>query len=241
MLETRDHACGYWPERSARNIVLDAEAHAPGTMFPHLLAAGFRRSGDLVYRPRCRACAACVPVRVPVGRFRPNRAQRRCLARNADLAVALEPARVDAEVLELYSRYLAARHPRGGMEAGDADALAAMLLADWADTRFVCVRAGGDPRPLAIAITDVTSSGCSAVYTFFDPAPEWSRRSLGTFSILTQIALTRELGLPHLYLGYWLDKHPNMHYKSGFRPQQHLVAGVWIDPGISPAQDPLPE
>ncbi|MEO6064300.1 MAG: arginyltransferase [Lysobacterales bacterium] len=229
LLRTTAQACGYWPERSARNVVLDANANAPAAVYPELLAAGFRRSGEVVYRPRCDACSACVPVRIPVAGFRPDRAQRRCLTRNTDLAVTLESARHDHEVLDLYGRYVDARHPGSGMTTRDPEEFSAMFLADWARTKFVCARAEG--QLLAVAITDVTALGCSAVYTFFEFAGPYASRSLGTFAILAQVALTRALELPHLYLGYWLDRHPNMHYKLRFRPQQQLRSEGWIDLG----------
>ncbi len=227
LLHTAPHSCGYWPERSARNLVLDPATDSPGAAFPQLLAAGFRRSGPVLYRPRCDACTACIPVRIPVADFRPDRSQHRCLARNADLDVTLGPSQCDAEVLELYARYIDARHSGSAMTAEDTTEFGAMFLAEWADTRFVCMRAGG--RLLAVAVTDVTTVGCSAVYTFFDPAPAHAARSLGTFAILSQVALTRTLQLPHLYLGYWLDRHPAMHYKLRFRPQHHLLVEEWTD------------
>ncbi len=229
LLRTTAHACGYWPGRSARNVMLDADASAPGEVFADLLAAGFRRSGEAIYRPRCDACNACIPVRLPVVLFRPDRGQRRCLERNADLSVTLEPATSDARTIELYRRYVDARHPGSGMSTDDADDFVAMFFTAWAQTKFVCVRA--DQELLAVAITDITRIGCSAVYTFFNPAKQYAARGLGTFSVLAQVALTRALGLPHLYLGYWLDQHPNMHYKQRFRPQQHLQAQGWIDAG----------
>lgn len=226
LLRTTAHACGYWPERSARNLVLDARANAPGAAYPDLLASGFRRSGEVLYRPRCDSCSACIPVRIPVDGFRPDRTQRRCLARNDDVSVTLESPSLGEEVLELYQRYVNTRHPGSGMSTGDADAFAEMFLVEWGQTRFVCVRARA--TLLAVAITDVTAIGCSAVYTFFDTAQANGSRGLGTFSILAQVALTRTLELPHLYLGYWLNGHPNMHYKARFRPQQHLKSDSWI-------------
>lgn len=227
MLRTTAHACGYWPERTARNVLLDTSSNSQGVFYPELLAAGFRRSGEIVYRPRCDECSACVPVRIAMADFRPDRAQRRCLARNDDLSVTLETASLGRDILDLYQQYVDTRHPGSGMSTGDADAFAEMFLADWVRTRFICVRA--QQQLLAVAITDVTSIGCSSVYTFYDPAKTNAGRGLGTFAILAQIALTRALELPHLYLGYWLDHHPSMHYKARFRPQQQLGSQGWID------------
>ncbi len=132
---------------------------------------------------------------------------------------------MDAEILDLYGRYLNARHPGSPMQSDNAEAFREMMLARWAHSVMLIVRQDG--RLMAVAITDVTPIGCSAVYTFFDPDPGLKQRSLGTFAILRQIEFVRELKLPHLYLGYWIDGHPAMHYKQRFQPQEHLSTRGW--------------
>lgn len=134
--------------------------------------------------------------------------------------------RVDPEILDLYSRYLDARHPGSPMESDDAEGFREMLLAPWAETVMMLVRHAD--QLIAVAITDVTPLGCSAVYTFFDSDAGLKKRSLGTFAILRQIDWVRGMGLPHLYLGYWIDTHPAMHYKQRFQPQQHLTPSGWL-------------
>jgi arginine-tRNA-protein transferase len=223
LYHSAEHACGYWPGRVARDLVLDPHDPALPEAYAEALALGFRRSGALVYRPHCVGCRACVPARVPVAAFEPDRSQRRCLRDNTDLDVRLVPASHGSEHLDLYRRYLAARHPGGGMDGGDADDFERFLTGTWSPTRFLEIR--DVDRLLAVAVTDVLPQALSAVYTFFDPdAPA---RSLGTFAVLQQIALARREGLPYLYLGFWIESHPKMRYKANFRPLQLLDGGEW--------------
>ncbi|MEO8160480.1 MAG: arginyltransferase [Arenimonas sp.] len=223
--QTVEHACGYWPERQARDLVLDpVDPMLPGLYGPSL-AMGFRRSGSHVYRPHCAGCQACTPVRIPVGRFASSRSQKRCLARNADLRVEARPARRSDECFDLYKRYVQTRHRGGGMDDPSHADFDGFLSCAWSPTLFLEIRAG--ERLLGVAVTDVLGDSLSAVYTFYEP--EASARSLGTFAILTQLAHARQLGLPYLYLGFWLDGHPKMDYKRKFHPLERLVGREWID------------
>ncbi|MFA5683742.1 MAG: arginyltransferase [Lysobacteraceae bacterium] len=223
LFQTPEHACGYWPERRARDVLLDPSDPQLARLYPHMLAVGFRRSGDHVYRPRCHACRACVPLRIDVTRFRPSRNQRRCLARNADIGFLARPAQRNSERFGLYRRYLLARHPDGGMVEGGPDEFDRFLCASWSPTCFFELRQ--DARLLGIAVTDVLPDALSAVYTFFEPTE--TARSLGTLAILRQIQWARDHGKHHLYLGFWIDGHPKMHYKTGFDATEILTAQGW--------------
>lgn len=223
VFQTPEHPCGYWPERSAQDIVLDPESPALARAYPTALVQGFRRSGGHVYRPQCPACAACVPVRVPVAGFAPNRKLRRCEKRNSDMIVSIEPPVRTPEIFDLYRRYLASRHPGGGMDNPQPGEFDAFLSAPWSPTRFLALREHG--RLLALAVTDLSPLGLSAVYTFFDP--EAAHRSLGTLAILQQLRWAERLGLPHLYLGFWLEGHPKMDYKRDFPGTEALQHGAW--------------
>ena len=147
LFQTGGHACGYWPERSARDLVLDPRDPRLPDIYPQALDWGFRRSGDLVYRPHCEQCRACVAVRIPVAAFEPDRSQRRCLARNADIQTRIAPARRTAEHFELYQRYLAARHRDGGMDGHGTVEFDQFLVGSWSETRFVEMRLAGDHGP----------------------------------------------------------------------------------------------
>ncbi len=230
LFQTGEHACGYWPERQARDLVLDPQDERLGALYPMALTWGFRRSGDLVYRPHCEACRACVPVRIPVERFNPDRSQRRCLTHNADLQCRILPAERTDEQFALYQRYLSHRHAKGGMDEHGPHEFDQFLIGSWSHGRFMEIRAPGVAgkrgQLLAVAVTDVTDLGLSAVYTFFDPDQE--KRSLGTFGILQQIAWAKRNGLPHLYLGYWINGHRKMDYKRRFHPLEYFDGKRWL-------------
>jgi leucyl-tRNA---protein transferase len=228
--QTAEHACGYWPDRLARDLVLDPIDPALPSLYPNALALGFRRSGGHVYRPHCVACRACVAVRVVVDEFRPTRSQRRCLARNADVAITATPARRTGEAFDLYRRYVDTRHVGGGMDAPMPVDFDAFLACAWSPTEFLELRRG--PTLLGVAVTDVLPDALSAVYTFF--APEEAARSLGTFAILSQIARARREERAYLYLGFWLDGHRKMDYKRGFAPLEYLDGREWKRMGTEP-------
>lgn len=223
IFHTAEHACGYWPERRARDIILDPSDPTLPLLYGHALGMGFRRSGGHVYRPNCASCQACVAVRLPVAEFTPDRSQRRCLARNADLDVSILPARRTPEVFSLYKRYVDTRHAGGGMDGPKPEDFDAFLACAWSPTEFLAIRRDG--VLLAVAVTDVHPASLSAVYTFF--SPKYRERSLGTFAILSQIELARKLGREHLYLGFWLDAHPKMSYKRRFQPMEFLEGREW--------------
>ena len=221
--QTVEHACGYWPDRLARDLVLDPADPLLPALYGPALAMGFRRSGSHVYRPHCAGCQACTPVRIPVSRFVPSRSQRRCRARNDDLKVSLRPAERSAESFALYRSYVAARHAGGGMDDPSHADFDGFLACPWSPTAFLELRLGQEL--LGVAVTDVLADSLSAVYTFF--APDQAARSLGTFAILAQIEHARERGLEFLYLGFWLEGHPKMDYKKGFHPLEFLDGREW--------------
>jgi leucyl-tRNA---protein transferase len=223
LFQTQDHACGYWPGRTARDLLLDPHEPSLAALYGDMLALGFRRSGSNVYRPRCAACSACTPLRIPVGRFRPNCSQRRCGERNADLVWQEAQAGYSEERFALYGRYLAARHRDGGMDQPARDEFEQFLMAPWSPTRFLEARLDG--RLLAVAVTDVLDNALSAVYTFYEP--EAAVRGLGTAAVLHQLDLAVATGREWLYLGFWLEGHPKMAYKARFGPAEILRAGRW--------------
>ncbi|MFN7783301.1 MAG: arginyltransferase [Lysobacterales bacterium] len=222
--QTTEHACGYWPERRARDIVLDPDSRVLPAVYPAALAQGFRRSGGHVYRPQCASCMACVPVRIDVAAFLPNRSQRRCLQRNADLRLADSPPERSEAVFALYQRYLRSRHAKGGMDEPRPEDFDGFLSAPWSPTRFLRFQLD-DGRLLGVAVCDLLPNGLSAVYTFFEP--EERSRGLGTWAILKQVEWARQLGLPHVYLGFWLQGHPKMDYKRRFSGLEQLRHGDW--------------
>ena len=188
------------------------------------MGLGFRRSGAFTYRPHCDHCRACVPVRVPVARWRPNRTQRRVLRDHAGLAVTRRELAYDPEHYALYLRYQRHRHPGGGMDQDSREQYQHFLLHSNVDTDLLEFRDAGVLR--MVSLVDRLPDGLSSVYTFFEPAR--ASASYGTYNILWQIERCRTLGIAHLYLGYWIAQSPKMAYKANFRPIEGLVDGRWV-------------
>ena len=225
VFHTGEHVCGYFPDRIARDLVLDPRDPRLPQHYPTALGWGFRRSGDLVYRPHCRGCRACLAVRIPVADFVPGRSQRRCLARNADVDARVVPARRDEEYLALYRRYLRSRHAGGGMDDHGALEFEQFLIGSWSDGRFLELREHGSHRLLGVAVTDLVEGALSAVYTFYDP--DQAGRGLGTLAILRQLEWAARDGRGHLYLGYWIAGHAKMDYKRRFHPLEGFDGRQW--------------
>jgi leucyl-tRNA---protein transferase len=223
---TGDHPCAYLETRQARTLFVDPTAYIDNATYQVLVDQGFRRSGSHIYRPACRGCARCVPVRIPVADFEPNRSQRRNWKLNAAVFVLTDmPATFRAEHFALYRKYLLERHPDGSMADDTSEESYRRFLIDpWGGaTRFIELRLDG--RLVGVAVTDALELGLSAVYTFFDPAI--SSRAPGTFAVLAQIEITRRLALPYLYLGYWIRECQKMAYKSRFRPLEAWNGREW--------------
>ena len=223
LFQTAPHACGYYPDRQAQDLLLDPWESQLGDAYTQAVAAGFRRSGGQVYRPRCEGCRACRPLRLPLADFAPNRSQRRCWQRNLDLQLIDQVSQPTQEHFDLFHRYLHGRHRGGGMDQGDAADFESFACSHFSDTRFLELRMQG--RLLALAITDVLSDSLSAVYTCFEPSE--ASRALGTLAILRQIDWGQRQGKRYLYLGFLIEGHPKMQYKSRFGPAEWLTSEDW--------------
>lgn len=216
--------CPYLPDRQERRLVALVDAESGNERLDLLTEAGFRRSQGFLYKPVCPGCRACVPVRIAVDAFRPGRSFRRVLNRNADLRWQELSAVTSDEQFELFHRYLRHRHRDGGMMRMDRQAYRDMVEVAPASTRVVEFR-GADGVLVGVSLTDHLRSGLSGVYKFF--APEATARSLGTFIILWHIDRARTLGLPYVYLGYWIGQSRKMAYKARFAPLEQLQRASW--------------
>lgn len=221
---TAPYPCSYIDGLEARSQVA-APAHLIGSSaYSQLIRVGFRRSGDYTYRPQCNGCSRCVPVRVVANAFTANRAQRRCQKLNQRLRAELKPLVLDEEQFALYRRYQRGRHTGGGMDQDGSEQYAQFLLSSQVDSLLVEFRDGDEL--VMVSVLDRVEDGLSAVYTFFDPERE--KRSLGTYAVLWQIECARRLGLPYVYLGYWIEDSRKMTYKSSYRPLEGLVKNAWV-------------
>jgi len=219
------HPCPYLPDEIATSLIIDPELDTDELRLTQLTQNGFRRSGELIYRPHCPNCSACVSVRVPVDTFQPNRAQRRNMLRNQDIEVSEISPVFNEEHFEMYVRYQQARHPGSDMCDQNPEKYQQFLVANGRHSLFFEFKLEG--KLVAVSVVDVLLDGLSAVYTFFDP--DQHKRSLGTFAILWETWEARRREMDWLYLGYWIEVCDKMSYKTNFKPIQGFSNGSWRD------------
>ena len=232
---TAPSTCPYLPGREERKVFTHIVGKRARELNEILTQGGFRRSQTIAYRPACESCRACVSVRVVVDDFAPTASMRRILKANADLVGTPAPNRPSSEHYSLFRRYLDARHADGGMVDMTVLDYSMMVEDSHVDTRIVeyrrrgpdtAINGRGQGPTIAVCLTDVLEDGLSMVYSFYEP--DEAHRSLGTHMILDHITRAKAMGLPYLYLGYWVEGSSKMGYKARFLPQERLMPQGWV-------------
>ena len=223
--------CPYLPDRLERKVFTELRGPHATELNDALGRIGFRRSQAVAYRPSCAGCSACVSVRTVTREFRPNASQRKLIRRHADLEVSACRSWATDEQFQLLRRYLASRHPGGGMAGMDEGDYADMVEHSPVNSFVVEYRepAGPDGQPgelIGACLTDQQADGLSMIYSFF-AAGRADRPGLGTFIIMDHILRARSVGLDYVYLGYWVKGSARMAYKTKFRPIEVLGPNGW--------------
>lgn len=223
------YACGYLADKEAVSLIAAPPHLIDAPLYGNLVQQGFRRSGLFVYKPHCANCQACVPVRLCLNDFSANRSQKRAYKQHQTLSATVQDASFHEEHYALYTKYQQARHAKittdeaSNGEPDDAEQYRHFLCKSNVQTVLVEFRDG--PQLKMVSIIDVLGDGLSAVYTFYDTDDK--KASLGTYSILWQIAWGLSLGLPYLYLGYWIKDSQKMAYKQNFQPLEKRLKQQW--------------
>jgi leucyl-tRNA---protein transferase len=225
---TTPYQCGYLPKQLAQSLIASPQSLVNAQIYSGLIQQGFRRSGKFAYRPHCEHCQACIPVRLILSKFKPNRSQKRAYQAYQFLKVRILPIAFHQAHFELYQTYQLLRHSDGiETEHGQSDSVSQYQ-------QFLCqsnvdslmIEFTDDTGAIKIvSVVDVVDDGISAVYTFYDASNP--KHSYGTFAVVWLAEWAKTLHLPYLYLGYWIKDSHKMSYKQSFNPQEKLIEGEW--------------
>lgn len=220
---SESYPCGYLPDLQARSQIVIPSGAVDRSLYSQLVLQGFRRGGLYIYRPHCDGCRACIPVRIPVDQFKPNRSQRRTWQRNAHLTGRQLPLRYDERHYELYHRYQVSRHDGSSMAQDNAVQYSEFILHSTVESWLLEFSDGESLK--IVSLIDVLDDGLSAVYAFFDPDDPHS--GLGVYNVLALIDIAKRLELPYVYLGYWISNCRKMSYKANYQPLEALIDDEW--------------
>ena len=220
---TAPQPCPYLDGRQERKLFTALQGEDSQKLNDTLSKQGFRRSQNVLYRPSCSDCRACLSARIDVNKFNMSKSQKRVFNRNKGLKRQATSPWATEDQYHLFRRYLSSRHASGGMADMDVFEFAAMV--EETPIRTKIIEYTREEKLLAVAITDLIDDGLSMVYSFYEP--ENNNLSLGTYLILDHIELAKEVGLPYLYLGYWVPDSPKMGYKANFSGLEIYHQNKW--------------
>jgi arginine-tRNA-protein transferase len=213
--------CPYLPNRTFESETVYMQSF-DGEGLEYLLSLGFRHFSRFFFRPICRHCHQCIPLRIPVQQFRFSRNMRRVLRRTARFSVQLEEPKPEGRMFDLY-RLHAERFSLGGQE--DYDTFRESFFTPLPGAQMLTIHDGS--HLVAVSHLDITSGALSAIYCYWDPEYAWA--SPGTLAILKEAEAAREQNLRHLYLGYYVAGNRHMQYKARYRPNEVLLSeGRWV-------------
>jgi len=226
---TTGYSCGYLPNKLAQSLIAAPQHLINADVYSILIQQGFRRSGKFAYRPHCENCSECVPVRIVIDDFTPNRSQKRAFKQHQNLTATILPVDFYEEHYTLYAAYQRTRHsdqikPDANAEENDIAQYRNFLCQTNVESVMVEFRDAHGLR--MVSVIDIVQDGISAVYTFYDTSDE--KASYGTYNIMWQAEWTKNLGLPYLYLGYWIKDSQKMAYKQNYQPLEKLIDGEWL-------------
>ncbi len=228
---TAGYSCGYLPNKLAQSLIATPQHLVNAEVYSNLIQQGFRRSGKFAYRPHCENCQECVPVRISLQSFTPNRSQKRAFKQHQNLTATILPVVFHEEHYALYAAYQRARHSDHTKQnekttepVDDAEQYQNFLCQTNVESVLLEFRENNQLK--MVSVIDIVRDGISAVYTYYDANDE--KASYGTYNVMWQIAWAKSLGLPYLYLGYWIKDSQKMAYKQNYKPLEKLIDGEWL-------------
>jgi arginine-tRNA-protein transferase len=223
LYQSVDSPCSYLDNKTSSSLIVDPELEITQTLSSNMNHLGYRRSGEMLYKPNCSNCNACQASRVIVDEFKLSRSHKRLINKISDLRFIVEASGFNQQQYQLYEKYINLRHHDGDMFPPSKEQYESFLCRNYGFNFFLKTQLNGET--VSICQFDQLSDGLSAVYTFFDP--DFDHLSLGVVSILQLINLTRKIGLPYLYLGYYIQNCSKMNYKTKYRPIELFDGQNW--------------
>ena len=220
---TKEYSCGYINSQKAQSIVATPYKNINSKNFKNLISQGFRRSGQYVYKPSCKNCSACIPIRLLASNFKASRSQKRVKKYLDKLSIKLLPLTFDEEHYNLYVDYQNKRHRNDNKSEDDIADYNDFLITSNVNSKLVEFRLNNQLK--MVTIIDIIDDGISAVYSFYDCSDQ--KLSLGTTSIIWLLEFCKKENLSFLYLGYWIHESQKMKYKINFKPYELMINGVW--------------